>query len=111
MRLNQILYKVTEVVADQFGEQISDLTPETRFVEDLNESLEFTETIMACEEAFCIVIPDEEAASLLTIGLLATYIEMKLSPPGAVWPPAPVKKRGSKLYSLRKLSFGHQETL
>ena len=91
MRLNAVLNRVMEIVADQFGEQVSDLTPETRFVEDLDESLEFAETILACEEIFGIAIPGGEVASLFTIGSLATYIEMKLSPPGAVWPPAPLE--------------------
>ena len=91
MRLNAVLNRVIEIVADQFEEQISDLTPETRFVEDLDESLEFAETVMACEEVFGIVMPDEKAANLTTIGLVAAYIEVQLSPNGAVWPPAPLE--------------------
>ncbi len=44
---------------------------------------------MACEEEFNIVIPDEEAVHLVTIGLLAAYIENKLGHDATVWPPAP----------------------
>ena len=87
--MNSVLYKVTKIVADNFGEKIGNLTPETRFVEDLCASLDFEETIMSCEEAFGIAIPNEEAAHLLTIGLLASYIEARLLPDGTVWPPAP----------------------
>lgn len=87
--MNPILYKVMEIVSDLFGEKISTLTPETRFVEDLDESLEFAETVMACEEEFGVVIPDEEAVPLVTIGLLAAYIENRLRQDLTVWPPAP----------------------
>jgi acyl carrier protein len=78
-----------QIVAEQFGEKIGDLMPGTRFVEDLHESLEFTETIMVCEEAFGFNIPDEEAVKLVTIGLLAAYIESRLEIDNSVWPPAP----------------------
>ena len=87
--MNSVLYKVTEIVADNFGEKIGNLTPETHFFEDLSASLDFEETIMSCEEAFGIAIPDEEAAHLSTIGLLASYVEARLSSGGTVWPPAP----------------------
>lgn len=87
--MNPILYKVMEIVADNFGEQIGDLTPETRFVEDLRASLDLIEAITACEEEFKISIPDEDAVKLLTIGLLADYIEARLSVDDSVWPPAP----------------------
>lgn len=87
--MNPVLHKVMGIVAELFGEKISTLSPETRFVEDLHESLEFTETVMACEKEFGILIPDEEAANLITIGLLAAYIEHKLAQDTTVWPPAP----------------------
>ncbi len=87
--MNSILHKVMQIVAEQFGEKISDLTPDTRFVEDLHESLEFTETVMACEEEFGINIPDEEAINFVTIGLLAAYIESRFEVDNSVWPPAP----------------------
>lgn len=87
--MNSRLNEVIHIVAAQFGVKVGTLTAETRFVEDLHESLEFTETIMACEEAFGISIPDEEAVKLVTIGLLATYIEGRLPTAETVWPPVP----------------------
>ena len=87
--MNSVLYKVMEIVADNFGENSSNLSFETRFFEDLCASLDFEETIMSCEEAFGIAIPDEDAAHLLTIGLLASYIEVRLPTDETVWPPAP----------------------
>ena len=87
--MNPILRQVILIVADEFGEKPGDLNSETRFFEDLSASLDFEETIMACEEAFGIAIPDEEAYKLITIGLLAAYIEKRLPPDKTVWPPAP----------------------
>ena len=87
--MNSLLHKVMEIVADQFGEKIGDLTTDTRFIEDLHESLDFAETIMACKEAFGIDIPDKEAAKLVTIGQLTVYIERRLQPDGTIWPPSP----------------------
>jgi len=83
-----VLDQVKVIVAEVFGVDLHELTPETRFVEDLDESLELTETILACEEAFQIKIPDEDAAQLLTVGQLVAYVEARLSPE-TVWPPAP----------------------
>ncbi len=86
----EVLQRVKEIVAEGFGEPLDTLTPDTRFFEDLAASLDFEETIMSCEEAFGIFIPDEEAAHLLTIGLLAADIERRLEhKTGRVWPPAP----------------------
>jgi hypothetical protein len=44
---------------------------------------------MACEEHFGIDIPDREAEQLLTVGLLADYIEIRLQPNTGVWPLEP----------------------
>lgn len=88
--MTEVLRRVMEIVAHTFGEPVDSLTPGTRFVEDLASSLEFEETVMSCEEAFGISIPDEEAAHLLTIGQLAADIERRLEhKTGRVWPPAP----------------------
>lgn len=87
--MTDVLQRVTEIVAKGFGEPMNTLTPGTRFVEDLAASLDFEETIMACEEAFGLSIPDEEAAQLLTIGLLTSYIEGHLQVDPTVWPPPP----------------------
>lgn len=87
--MTEVLQRVMEIVAEGFGEPLDTLTPGTRFVQDLDESLEFQEVVMDCEEAFGISIPDEEAAQLLTIGQLASYIEGRLPSPSTVWPPPP----------------------
>ncbi len=95
--MTEVLQRVREIVAEGFGEPLSTLTPDTRFFEDLAASLDFEETIMSCEEVFGISIPDEEAAHLLTIGLLADYIERRLPPPSTVWPPPPKMPKADDL--------------
>jgi len=89
IKMTDVIQRVMEIVAKGFGETIDNLTPGTRFVEDLDESLELQEVVMDCEEAFGRSIPDEEAVQLLTIGLLASYIEGRLQVDPTVWPPPP----------------------
>ncbi len=88
--MTSVLRRVTEIVAEGFGEPTNTLTSDTRFVEDLSASLDLVEVIMECEEEFGLSIPDEDAAHLLTIGMLAADIERRLEhKTGRVWPPAP----------------------
>ena len=87
--LNLVFDKVTFIVAECFCVSVGSLTLESRFVEDLNASLDFVEVIMGCEEAFGIAIPDEDAEILLTVGLLSAYLEARVHNVGAVWPPPP----------------------
>merc|ERR1719353_1125906 len=56
--------KVKSIIAEQLGVEISSVTPEASFTEDLGaDSLDAVELIMAIEEAF-IEIPDEEAETM-----------------------------------------------
>ncbi len=87
--LNLVFNKVMAIVANTFDVSVGSLSLETRFLEELNASLNFTEMIMACEEAFDIAIPDEDAEKLLTVGLLAAYLEARVHAGSAVWPPPP----------------------
>ena len=84
-----ILDRVKKIVADGFGVSVTNLTPETNFVYDLQASLDLIQVIMSCEEKFHIQIPDEDAVELVTVGQLTSYIENRLHPDETVWPPAP----------------------
>ena len=76
------------LVAEHFSVSVSELTSETRFlIADLNVSRHFTRLIMSCEEAFGIAIPDADARKLVTVGLLAAYLEALVQIGGTVWPP------------------------
>ncbi len=70
--------KVLQVVAEQLGVNVEDLTVETSFKDDLNaDSLDLFQIIMSLEEEFGIEIPNEDAEKILTIGDALRYVESK----------------------------------
>lgn len=59
---------VKNIVADQLGKDVSELSGEMSFTEDLGaDSLDVVELVMAFEEEFDVEIPDEEAEAIGTI--------------------------------------------
>ena len=70
-----MLEKVKEIVANELGADISTLTEETSFKEDLGaDSLDLFEMVMSFEEEFGKEIPTEDLEKLLTIGDVAKYL-------------------------------------
>ena len=68
--------RVVAVVADKLDVPVDEISPESRFVEDLNaDSLDQVELIMALEDEYDITIPDEDAQKILTITDAVSYIE------------------------------------
>ncbi len=68
--------EVLEIVTEQLGVDVDDVTPEKSFIEDLNaDSLDLTELIMTFEERFGTEISEEDAEKLKTVGDVITYIE------------------------------------
>jgi len=71
--------RVREIIADQLGESIENITPEKDFVQDLGaDSLDVVELVMALEEEFGIEIPEEDAEKIKTVGDAIEYIKQKL---------------------------------
>ncbi len=71
--------RVKEIIADQLGEPIENITPEKDFVQDLGaDSLDVVELVMALEEEFGIEIPEEDAEKIRTVGDAINYIKQKL---------------------------------
>ena len=71
-----MLEKIKEIIAESLGTDISTLTEETRFKEDLGaDSLDLFEMVMALEEAFNVEIPSEDLESIKTIKDVKEYIE------------------------------------
>jgi len=69
--------RVLKLVSDHSGASVEHLKDETRFIEDLGmNSLDITEMIFDIEEEFGDKqIPDDEAAKLLSVGLVIGYLE------------------------------------
>ncbi|WRF26307.1 acyl carrier protein [Helicobacter pylori] len=58
---------------------VSQVTPEAKFVKDLGvDSLDIVELIMALEEKFNIEISDEQAEKIVNVGDVMRYIEKQL---------------------------------
>ena len=68
--------KVKEIIAEQLGVKIEQVTPDAKVIEDLGaDSLDTVELVMALEEEFGQDIPDEEAEKLQSVGDVIKYIE------------------------------------
>ncbi|GAA2178598.1 acyl carrier protein [Brooklawnia cerclae] len=72
----EIRTQLADIVNDVAGVAQDDVQLEKSFVDDLDvDSLSMVEIIYACEEAFNVSIPDEDAKTLKTVGDAVTYIE------------------------------------
>ena len=74
--MSDIVAKVQAVVSDKLGKEISEITPEKKFVEDLGaDSLDLTELVMALEEEFDIdEIADEDTEKFITVQNVIDYV-------------------------------------
>ncbi len=80
MASTENVQKVKEIIADQLGVDIAEVTLEASFIDDLGaDSLDTVELVMAFEEAFEIEIPDEDADKLQTVGSAIEYLEGKIN--------------------------------
>ncbi len=72
------LDKIKEVVAEQLGVEVAELTQETSLKEDLNaDSLDLFQIIMSLEEEFGIEIPTEDTENISTIGDMERYLNSR----------------------------------
>lgn len=76
----EIESKIKEIIALQFDVRLDDIKVSTDFIRDLSaDSLDSVEIIMAVEDRFDIIIPDEEAENLLTVQAVMNYMEKTLA--------------------------------
>jgi acyl carrier protein len=74
--------RVKAIVVEQLGVEGDQVTPQSKFVEDLGaDSLDVVELVMALEEEFDLEIPDEDAEKIATVGEAAKYIERHVEAP------------------------------
>lgn len=79
MTTEQILVDVQAAVAEKLGKDVSEITVDKSFKDDLGaDSLEVMEMVMDLEDKFDITIEDEDAEKLATVGDVVAYIETKL---------------------------------
>lgn len=71
-----MLEKIKEIVAENLGAEVDDLTENTSLKEDLEaDSLDLFELVSALEDEYEIEIPAEDLEKIDTVGDIATYIE------------------------------------
>ena len=71
-----MLEKIKEIAADSLGADVSTMTAETSFKEDLGaDSLDLFEMVMALEEEFEVEIPTEDLENIKTIGDVESCIQ------------------------------------
>lgn len=73
--MSTVFERMRAIIVEQLGVDLSDVTPEADFRNDLGaDSLDLVELIMAFEEEFGGEISDEEAQRIKTVGQAAAYL-------------------------------------
>jgi acyl carrier protein len=63
------------IVANQLGVAQDEVIPGSRILDDLGaDSLDVVELVMALEETFDIIVPDEDAEGLETVADVQAYV-------------------------------------
>ena len=71
----EVFERVQEVLSDQLGVDEAEITEEASFQEDLDaDSLDLVELIMELEDQFAIMISDEDAQKIQTVGQAVDYV-------------------------------------
>lgn len=70
--------KIIKIVAETLKIEEGNISPESKFVDDLGaDSLDLVELMMAIEAAFDCDIPDDEAGKIATISDAVSYVKDK----------------------------------
>lgn len=78
--MSNIIERVKKIVAEQLNVPEEQVTEAASFVEDLGaDSLDTVELVMALEEEFDTVIPDQDAEKITTVNQAISYIQERLS--------------------------------
>ena len=72
--------QLKEIISNQFGVPIEELTEDTQIDQDLNaDSIDIVEVIMTIEKAYNIVIQQSEYQDKTTVGSLFMLIKSKIN--------------------------------
>ena len=70
------LEKIKPMISDKFGIDEAQITADTRIIEDLGaDSLDLVDMLTIIEDDFNIVIPDEAAMNMRTVGDVVDYMQ------------------------------------
>ncbi len=76
----EVTQKIREIIMEKLGVSEEKITPQASFINDLGaDSLDTVELMMALEEAFDVVIEEEEAEKIQTVQHAVEYLEKKLA--------------------------------
>ena len=69
--------EIARIIAEQFGVEVEDITPDTTFEEDLSaDSIDIVELSMALEDEYGIgEMSEDDLATISTVGDLVQYIQ------------------------------------
>ena len=74
--MSEIKTRVRDLIVEQLGVNVEQVTPEASFIDDLGaDSLDTVELVMAFEEEFGIDIPDEDAEKMASVNDAMKYLE------------------------------------
>jgi|JI61114C2RNA_FD_contig_31_6905627_length_521_multi_4_in_0_out_0_1 acyl carrier protein len=80
MTNHDIEERIIKLTADSLGVDVSKVTRDSHFIDDLNaDSLDQVELMMAIEAAFSCDIPDEEAGKISTVADAVNYVKQKVA--------------------------------
>ena len=75
MSNDELIRKITDLIAESLGVKRSEVVPSASFIDDLNaDSLDIVELVMTIEKEFNIEIPDDEAEKIRTVQDAMDYI-------------------------------------
>ncbi len=75
-----IVEELKELIASKLSVDVSQVTPEAKFIDDLGaDSLDLVELVMELEEHFSIEISDDDSQNFQTVSDVSAYVESKKS--------------------------------
>lgn len=73
-----MLEKITEIIADQLGQDASEITADSTFKDDLGaDSLDLFELVTTLEDEFGVEIPSEDLEQIVKVGDVVEYISAR----------------------------------
>lgn len=70
--------QVREIIADQLGMAVDEISAESKVKDDLGaDSLDMVELVMKLEEEFSLKIAEEDLKQIITVSDIANYLQAR----------------------------------